>query len=173
MSFSSWISRVMRRSSPRGNARLRRGKPRSRFTPQLIQLEDRCVLSTYTPTLVGNPDITDLSQVLATPANLPMKLVTIMNNSNEVVFPILYDANSTQDETAGQVVRITLTNRGSGYSSANPPSVTITGADGKGSGATADAVVNGDGEVYALNLTSKGAGYTPGMNATVKFSGPG
>lgn len=127
----------------------------------------------FTPVLVGNPDITQLSQVVATPANLPSKLVTIMNNSNEVVYPILYDANSTQDFTAGKVVRVQLTSGGSGYSASSPPTVTITGGDGLGSGATATAVVNGNGQIYALNLTAFGSGFTPGVPALVTFSGSG
>lgn len=134
-------------------------------------LEERCLLS-FTPVLVGTPN-TVLSDVVSTPANLPVKLVTIMNNSADTVYPILYDANSTLDGTAGQVVRITLQNGGSGYSSSSPPSVTITGGDGKGSGATATAVVNGAGQIYALNLTAAGGGYTPGVNAIVTFGGSG
>lgn len=134
-------------------------------------LEDRRLLA-FTPALVANPNTPSLSDVVATPANLPVKLVTIMNNSKDVVFPILYDANSTLDLTAGKVVRITLTAGGSGYSFANPPTVTIKGVDGKGSGATATAVVNGDGQVYALNLTASGAGYTPGTDAIVEFDPP-
>lgn len=173
MSLSSWLARLGVRSLPRSNARLRRGRPCPRFTNQFLQLEDRCLPSTYTPALVPNPAFTDLSQVVATPANLPVKLVTLLNNSNDVVYPILFSANSTDDGTLGKVVRVELTSGGSGYSSTNPPTVTIKPADGKGGGATATAVVNGDGQVYALNLGSPGAGYTPGKDAIVQFSGPG
>jgi hypothetical protein len=173
MSFSHWLSRLGRRSVLRGNSRLRRGKPWPRFTTEFIQLDDRRLLSPYTPTLVGNSAITDLSQVVKTPANLPVKLVTIMNNSKDVVFPILYDANSTKDLTAGQVVRVQLTHGGSGYSAAKPPAVRITGGDGKGRDATATAVVNGQGQVYALNLTFPGSGYTAGVKPVVTFDPPG
>ena len=37
-----------------------------------------------------------------------------MNNSSDVIFPILYGSNSTADNTAGQVVRVTASG-GTGY----------------------------------------------------------
>jgi hypothetical protein len=133
-------------------------------------LEDRCLLS-YTPTLVDNSATKSLDQVLATPAGLPGKFVTIMNNSTQMVYPILQDANSTLDGTATKVVRLNLTNGGSGYNSqpGQGPSVQIEG--GGGSGATAEAVVNGQGQIYALNLLTPGIGYT--SPPTVKFMGGG
>jgi hypothetical protein len=135
-----------------------------------MELEDRRVL-TFVPTLVANSTITRLDQVLATPAGLPSKLVTIMNNSSEMVYPILQDANSTIDGTFQKVVRIKLTNGGNNYNSqkGQGPTVEITG--GGGSGATAEAVVDGDGHVYALNLLTPGSGYTSAP--TVKFIGGG
>ncbi|CAN5415756.1 hypothetical protein BH10PLA2_BH10PLA2_35210 [soil metagenome] len=147
-----------------------RGKSRSRFIPQLMELEDRCVLS-YIPLLVGNSTITRLDQVLATPANLPSKLVTIMNNSSEMVYPILQDANSTIDGTFQQVVRIQLTNGGSKYDKqpGKGPAVNISG--GGGSGATAEAIVDGDGKVYALNLLNPGSGYTSAPTVTLSGGG--
>ncbi|MFO0875838.1 MAG: PKD domain-containing protein [Gemmataceae bacterium] len=163
--MASWVTKVLRRFR-------QSSKGRNRCVPRLFPLEDRCV-PTFTPTLVANPATTRLDEVVATPANLPVKLVTIQNNSNDVVFPIIFDANSTQDLTAGTVVRISLTSGGSGYSFSNPPTVTITGADGQGSGATAKAVVNGQGQVYAIDLLTPGSGYTPGVNAIVTFGGPG
>lgn len=172
MSNSHPLSSLVRRLLPRGNARRQPGKRSARFTPGLVQLEDRCVPA-YVPKLVPNPEIQSLSEVVATPDNLPVKLVTVMNNSSDVVYPILFDANSTLDGTAGQVVRVELTSGGAGYLAANPPAVTIRPADGKGSGATATAVVNGQGQVYALNLASSGAGYTPGVDAIVEFGGSG
>ncbi len=170
MSLSSQQSALNRRLFLRSNSSPRRSKFRSRFIPELIELEDRCLLS-YTPTLVPSLTSGPLSQVFATPANLPVKLVTIMNNSDQMVYPILQDANSTLDGTATKVVRINLTNGGSGYNSmaGQGPTVTITG--GGGSGATAEAVVNGQGQIYALNLESQGIGYT--STPTVTFSGGG
>lgn len=147
-----------------------RVKSRLRFIPQIMELEDRCLLS-FTPTLVPNQNTKSLDQVLATPANLPSKLVTIMNNSNEVVYPILQDPNSTLDGTAGKVVRLVLKNGGTGYSSKKGEGPTVQFIGGGGSGAVAEAVVNGDGEVYAINLTAGGGGYT--SLPTIKFVGGG
>ena len=116
----------------RGNARARRGRRRARFTPELMQLEDLCLLSAFVPTLPTNPTTglpmgTMQSQGLGSVvysfpqdpnnpnANLPAaKLVTIMNNSSDVIFPILYGSNSTADDTAGQVVRV-VASGGTGY----------------------------------------------------------
>jgi hypothetical protein len=170
MSFASRPSALIRRFFPRSNFQPRRGKTRFRFAPQFMHLEERCVPA-FIPTLNNNAN--DLGEVLYTlrQANTPIpsipeKLVTIMNNSNEMVYPIFYDANSTLDGTAGKVVRIALTNGGGGYNPQSPPTVSIMG--GGGSGATATAVVNGLGQVYALNLTAPGTGYT--STPTVKFS---
>ncbi|MDA8083866.1 MAG: multicopper oxidase domain-containing protein [Nitrospiraceae bacterium] len=67
----------------------------------------------------------------------------------------------------GQAIRtVTVTNGGSGYSSA--PSVTITG--GGGANATATATVAG-GVVTGVTITSGGSGYT--SDPTVTFGGPG
>jgi hypothetical protein len=169
MSPSSRHSAAKRRFFLPESSSSHRGKPRSRFIPQVFELEDRCLLS-FTPTLVGNPATIRLDQVLATPANLPSKLVTVMNNSNEMVYPILQDANSTIDGTYQQVVRVNLIDGGSGYNNkpGQGPKVDITG--GGGSGATAEAVVNGLGQVYALNLLTPGAGYT--SVPTVKIAPP-
>ena len=108
----------------RGNAGARRGRRRARFTPGLMRLEDLCLLSAFVPTLPTNPTTglpmgTMQSQGLGSvvysfaqdPNNpntkLPAaKLITIMNNSSDVIFPILYGSNSTADNTAGQVVRV-------------------------------------------------------------------
>ena len=51
MALSNQQSGLKRRLFLRSNAYPRRGKPRSRFIPQLMQLEDRCLL--YTPTLTS------------------------------------------------------------------------------------------------------------------------
>jgi hypothetical protein len=95
--------------------------------------------------------VTSLDQVVKTPPGVPQKLVTIMNNSPNVVYPILIDANSTLDKTQGQVVRIKLDKGGNGYDSAHPPQVVF-----KPAGASAKAFVNGDHQVYALQLEGGG-----------------
>jgi hypothetical protein len=158
MFLSDRLSALKGRFFLRSNAYPRQGKHRSRFIPQCIQLEERC-LPAFIPTLTSTA--ASLDGVLYTlspttpkaPADLPVKLVTIMNNSPNVVYPILIDANSTVDNTRGQVVRIKLTRGGSHY---NPdpkfaPRVVFTP-----SGASAQAFVNGDGQIYALQLLSGG-----------------
>jgi len=65
------------------------------------------------------------------------------------------------------VVSFTITNAGSGYTSA--PTVAIT--SGGGTGATAVAVINSAGLVVAVIITNPGSGYT--TDPTVGFSGGG
>ena len=132
MLFSNWLSSLKYHLLLRGNARARRGRRRARSTPELMQLEDLCLLSAFVPTFPTNPTTglpmgTMQSQGLGSVVysfpqdpnnpnpNLPAaKLVTIMNNSSDVIFPILYGSNSTADNTAGQVVRVEASG-GTGY----------------------------------------------------------
>ncbi|MCL8343222.1 phage tail protein, partial [Pseudomonas mosselii] len=65
---------------------------------------------------------------------------------------------------SGSLDSISVSNGGSGYTSA--PTVTLTG--GGGSGATAVAVLDDD-EVVAINITNPGTGYTSAP--TVGFTG--
>ena len=124
MLFSDWLSSLKYHLLLRGNARAFRGRRRARSTPELMQLEDLCLLSAFFPTLPTNPTtglpmgtmqsqglgsvLYDFPQDPNNPdPNLPAaKLITIMNNSSDVIFPILYGSNSTADNTAGQVVRV-------------------------------------------------------------------
>jgi hypothetical protein len=68
--------------------------------------------------------------------------------------------------TTGSLGSVSVSNGGSGYSSA--PSVTITG--GGGSGATATATVSA-GKVSGVNVTNSGSGYT--SDPVISFSGGG
>ena len=165
----------------RGNARLRRGERRARSTPGLMQLEDLCLLSAFVPTFPTNPT-TDLpmgtmqSQGLGSvvysfaqdpnnpSAKLPAaKLVTIMNNSSDVIFPILYGSNSTADNTAGQVVRVTACG-GSGYTG----TFKVTFSLGSGlNPVAATAVVAGNNNIYAVESFTSGSGYIPTDKVTV------
>src|SRR5262245_28651360 len=93
------------------NAAARRGKPR--VTSPVIRLEgleDRCLLAA--PVLVANPLTTRLDQVFSTTATdgLPAKYVTILNNSNDPVYPILFDANSTKDLTVSTKLKARIDN---------------------------------------------------------------
>ncbi len=65
---------------------------------------------------------------------------------------------------------ITVANAGSGYSTTNLPTITITG--GGGSGATARATVV-SGRITAITLTNRGAFYTSAPTVTITGSGTG
>src|SRR5262245_48084117 len=97
MSLSNFLP-FLRRSFLRNQANGRRAKHRSRCRPQLLVLEDRCLLS-FTPMLPsqGTKQADGLNAVVYTPEgdknynqqNLPAtKLVTLENNSSTVVYPI-------------------------------------------------------------------------------------
>jgi len=66
------------------------------------------------------------------------------------------------------VSSITINNGGTGYDSASPPAITISG--GGGTGATATATVVG-GAITAVTVTNIGNGYTSTPNVTVAGSG--
>ena len=66
---------------------------------------------------------------------------------------------------SGGSILITLTNGGTGYSSATPPTVTLSGGTFTGA-ATATAVVNANGVVTAINV-SGGTGYTTVPTVTI------
>jgi hypothetical protein len=70
-------------------------------------------------------------------------------------------ATATANTISGFVIGATITNGGSGYTSA--PSVTITGS---GTGAAATATISG-GVVTAINITNAGSGYTGGATITI------
>jgi hypothetical protein len=70
-------------------------------------------------------------------------------------------ATATANTISGFVIEATITNGGSGYTSA--PSVTITGS---GTGATATATISG-GVVTGITINSAGSGYTGGATITI------
>lgn len=70
-------------------------------------------------------------------------------------------ATATANTIVGFVIGATITNGGSGYTSA--PEVTISG---NGTGATATATLT-DGVVTGINITSAGSGYTTGVTITI------
>src|SRR5262249_18868381 len=95
MSKSNGLS-FLRRFFLKSRASPRRGKTRSRFVPQLVLLEDRCVPAA--PVLTPTKQL--LSEVLYTDASVPQKLITIFNNTEYTQYPILTDSNSTRDAVA-------------------------------------------------------------------------
>jgi N-acetylneuraminic acid mutarotase len=70
-------------------------------------------------------------------------------------------ATATANTIVGFVIGATITNGGSGYTTA--PTVTISG---NGTGATATATLT-DGVVTGINVTSAGSGYTTGATITI------
>ena len=81
---------------------------------------------------------------------------------------ILCAPGFTSEKVDDGVTSITLTNQGSGYTSAT---VSITNTSGtSGAGATAEAVI-ANGQITAINVTNGGEGYTAG--ATVTITGDG
>lgn len=181
----SILLRFFRPATPRTHFNDRPSKPCPRFSPEMLVLEDRCLMTVFNPLLpnAGTNQAKGLNSVVYIPEmdpafskeNLPSpKLVTIQNNSSNVVFPILYGANSTDDETAGKVVRVTLTNPGSGYNINNNeslwPKVKITNLTrNPNNAATATVKVGGDGKLYGLELKDGGAGYQSGDQLKVEF----
>ena len=66
-------------------------------------------------------------------------------------------AAATATVIGGVITGITVTTQGSGYSSSNPPTITITDAGGQGSGAAAVAVIGS--KVSGLQVIAGGTGY--------------
>jgi hypothetical protein len=188
MLFSNGLSSLKYHLLLRGNARARRGRRRARSTPELMQLEELCLLSAFVPTFPTNPATglpmgTMQSQGLGSvvyafaqdpnnpKSNLPAaKLVTIMNNSSDVIFPILYGSNSTADNTAGQVVRVEASG-GTGYTGTF--NVTFShGSNDPNNRTPATAVVAGNNNIYAVQSFSSGAGYNRTDTVTVASISP-
>jgi hypothetical protein len=78
-----------------------------------------------------------------------------------------YIKTNTQNTMSGKVFLVSMTNNGTGYTSA--PTVTFTG--GGGSGASGTAAVAADGKVYGVYIDNFGSGYTSAP--TITFSGGG
>ena len=72
------------------------------------------------------------------------------------------------DISGNQVNTISITDGGSHYKQATPPTVTITG--GGGTGATATATVSSTGIVNGLTITNSGDGYTSAPTITIDYS---
>ena len=77
-------------------------------------------------------------------------------------------AKATSAITGDAVTGITITDGGSHYKQATPPTVTITG--GGGTGATATATVSSTGIVNAITITAAGSGYTSAPTIAIDYS---
>jgi len=73
------------------------------------------------------------------------------------------------DLTTGRVTSVTITDPGTGYTTA--PNVTFAG--GGGSGAAATAIINTAGNVVAVVITNFGTGYTSSPTVTIAAPGSG
>ncbi len=111
MAIPRWITALEHRLRSGNNARRRQGKPAHRFVPGLEELEDRNLLSTLAPPVpVPAGSTATRGEVFwngGAPlnpagvqgiANAPsQKLITLTNNSDQTIYPILRDANTGQD----------------------------------------------------------------------------
>ena len=77
-------------------------------------------------------------------------------------------AKATAAITGDAVSGITITDGGSHYKVATPPSVTISG--GGGNGATATATVSSTGIVNGITITSPGSGYSSVPTVVIDYS---
>jgi hypothetical protein len=105
---------------------------------------------TYTKTLTNTPVVAN-----------SITVTDGTNSWNQSVGNPGVGATATANTISGFVIGATITNGGSGYTSA--PEVTITGA---GSGATATATLT-DGVVTGITITSAGSGYTGAVTITI------
>ena len=81
-------------------------------------------------------------------------------------------ANAVATVLSGVVKTVSLSDAGSGYNSASPPSVTILDSAGSGATAIAGVVTFATGTASAVVVTG-GKGYTNSANTVVSFSGGG
>jgi hypothetical protein len=105
---------------------------------------------TYTKTLTNTPVV-----------NNSITVTDGTNSWSQSVGNPGVGATATANTISGFVIEATITNGGSGYTSA--PSVTITGS---GTGATATATISG-GVVTGITINSAGSGYTGGATITI------
>ena len=182
MSLAKRLSSLMNRSFLGANGGRRRSsksrsRSRSRFTGQFMHLEDRRLLAAYIPMLPSSGTVqtasNGLSAVVYAPeldpnfnqANLPQaKLVTIMNNGSNVIFPIFQGTNTTPDNTAGTVTRALIDSGGAGYSG----QYKVTFSLGSGlNPVAATATADGNGSLYNITLDNPGSGYLPSDEGSV------
>jgi hypothetical protein len=105
---------------------------------------------TYTKTLTNTPVV-----------NNSITVTDGTNSWSQSVGNPGVGATATANTISGFVIGATITNGGSGYTSA--PAVTITGA---GTGATASATLT-DGVVTGITIISAGSGYTGAVTITI------
>ena len=77
-------------------------------------------------------------------------------------------AKATSVITGDAVTSVVMTDAGSHYKQATPPSVTFSG--GGGNGATGTATVTSTGLISGITITSGGSGYTSAPSVTIDYS---
>ncbi|OFX29911.1 MAG: hypothetical protein A2X08_08565 [Bacteroidetes bacterium GWA2_32_17] len=95
-----------------------------------------------------------------TPSNIPSVLPAYVTVGAPTGAIGAYTNNATLGAVtviAGTVTNIAVNTQGLGYT--NTPDVVITSPDPYATGATAIAILNGNGEVTAINITNGGSGY--------------
>jgi hypothetical protein len=96
MVVTGWLSWFKHRGRFRNSARPHRGN--HRFVPQLLQLEERCVLSdnpfggVTMPTTPDKPGDVLFIGPDHGPNQVPLKTITFTNNTSKIVFPFLLES---------------------------------------------------------------------------------
>jgi hypothetical protein len=87
----------------------------------------------------------------------PVKTIMSSPSSGDP-YEVQWSAQQTAKTTyPGAIFNVLVIGQGTGYSQPSPPSVTI---EGDGTGALAEALVDGTGKVVGITMTSYGTGYT-------------
>src|SRR5262249_1606879 len=114
----------------------------------------------------NNDGVVDDPSVLQSNGDMGMA-VTIDQMALVVMTP--EPAGTATVDATGKVTGVTITSPGSGYTSANPPTVTFS-APTSGVTATGTATVDATGKVTGVTITNPGSGYTSANPPTFTFS---
>src|SRR5262249_34836837 len=154
-------------------------------TPGTVSIASNKSLSTGTVNLTGGTLQPIASVKLSNPVSLNNASVTIANN-----IPIYFGgavtlqgtntlngtntggvtfAGGVPEGATGQVTGLTVASGGAGYSSANPPTVTIAAppAGSNGTQATATPVIGPNGAITGFTIVNPGSGYTSAPTVTI------
>jgi len=106
MLVADWLSELNRRLRFRKRARLRQGRGNHRWQvkAEVSLLEDRCLMSRVrADALVPMPSntVASANDVLYYDKSVPLKEITLTNNTAHTIYPILIDANSAEDLVKG------------------------------------------------------------------------
>ena len=133
--------------------------------------ELRCELFEYSDEILdtGDTEIDNIETTFAAAIKLIMDPGGIGDFTvGEEVVGDEYQAKATATITGDAVTAVTVTDGGSYYNAALPPSVTFSG--GGGNGATGTATVSAAGVVTGVSISSGGSGYTSAPTVTIDYS---